>query len=85
MSTQRELGETFTREDNKQWRIVRITKQTSLFEDLRGVQSVVEEHLLELKSSEGQVDFEVLSSTQLPYEGLPSTVKAPEPIIWRKE
>lgn len=80
----RRLGEEIERE-GKKWRVVRITKQTSLFEDLKGQTEVVDEHLLQLKSSEGEIDFEVLSSERLSYDGPYSQIKAPEPIVWRKD
>jgi len=67
------------------WRVVRISKQDSLFEDSEGNLEVVSEHLLELKNKEGQIDFEVLSSERTPYTGITSTIKAPEPIVWRRD
>ncbi len=84
MSLTVNLGEEMGR-DGLVMRCVRITHQTSLFEDTKGVCEIVEEQLLEFKGPGGELDFEVLSSSRKPYEGPPSAIKAPEPITWRRE
>ena len=79
-----ELGQELERLGSR-WRVVRIVKQDCLFEDEEGKLEVVTEHMLELKNQEGHIDFEVLTSERTPYSGVTSTIKAPEPIVWRKE
>lgn len=78
--TERKLGETFTR-DGVEWRVIRIAKQISLFQD--ETCEIVEEHLIELKSEKGQIDFEVLASNRSVYQGPPSPIKPPKTIKWR--
>lgn len=83
MSLTRVLGETLER-GTKSWRVVRICHQLSLCEDQQGVTTVVEEDLVELKSVDGEVDFEVQRTEVTPYEGPTSVVKAPEPLTWKR-
>lgn len=78
-----ELGQELTR-NGAQFRVVRITQQDSLFES-EDLVEVISEHLLELKSQEGKISFEVLSSERKPYQGPQSSIKAPDPIQWRKD
>jgi hypothetical protein len=79
-----QLGGELTKE-GMLWRIIRITHQTSLFQIADGVLETVEEKLLELKSVTGAVDFLVLTTERTSFEGPGSIIKAPEPIIWRKD
>lgn len=79
-----ELGTEIERE-GKLMRCVRITHQTSLFQTEGGQSEVLEEDLIEWKAANGELDFEVLTSTRNTYAGPSGTIKAPEPISWRKE
>lgn len=79
-----ELGQTLLRGDHA-WRVVRLVRQSAIFENQEGVTEVVTEELLELKSETGQIDFEVLASDRQPYTGQPSPIKAPEPLNWRRD
>ena len=82
---QAELGMEVTKHE-KIWRIIRITRQHSLVEPAEGgVAEIITEHLLELKGADGSIDFEVLSSERTPYTGPASTIKAPEPLNWRRD
>ncbi len=88
MSTSVQLGSEVKRGEAEHlvtYRIIRITKQTCLFEDAKGVLSVVTEELLELKDVEGNIAFDVLSSDRTDYEGPVSIIKAPEPITWKRD
>lgn len=84
MSLTAELGSEVTKGDSV-WRIIRITRQHCLMETEEGPAEVVEEHLLELKNELGEISFEVLSSERTPYIGPASSIKAPDPLNWRKE
>lgn len=66
------------------YRVVRIVNQDALFESEDSGCEVVSEHLLELKGSEGQIEFVVLSSERKMYNGAESKIKAPEPINWKR-
>lgn len=79
-----ELGTELVRED-KLMRCVRITQQVSLFQNAQGETETLDEHLLEWKGADGSLDFEALTSNRNPYTGPIGTIKAPEPIVWRKD
>jgi hypothetical protein len=70
----------------EEWRIVRVVKSRSLIEDSNEVSLntcyVLEEHYLELRNSEGKVEFETLGVLNIPYEGEVSHIKGLAPVIY---
>lgn len=85
MSTQEVSLGSEVEKSGVKYRVIRIVRQTALFEDTSGELSVVEEHYLELKAEDGTLDFDILSSERTNYLGPTSTIKAPETIVWRKD
>jgi len=45
---------------------------------------IILESYVQLKDELGQIDFIVMNSEKLPYTGPTSTIKALEPLQWRK-
>lgn len=73
------LGETIVVGD-VQYRVVRVVnKSLTLFQGAEGVY-IIEESYLELKGSDGGIDFIELDRKKLAYTGPSSTIKALEPI-----
>jgi len=69
---------------DKTWRVVRVASgDQSLFEDESGSYIIFESYV-QIKDTEGAIDFIVLNSEKLPYNGPISTIKALEPIPWRQ-
>lgn len=66
------------------WRVVRIIiSDHSLFEDHAGTY-VISESYIQVKSPDGEIDFVTMSTEKLEYTGEPSTIKAIDPLLWRK-
>ena len=75
------LGAIVTHKD-EQYRVVRIIGQsTSLFESETGAYVQIESYV-ELKGSDGSIDFVSLEMVRVPYEGGASVIKGLEPINW---
>lgn len=69
---------------DRSWRIIRVlSNDQSLFEDESGLFIILESYV-QLKDELGQIDFIVMNSEKLPYTGPTSTIKALEPLQWRK-
>jgi len=69
----------------KTWRIIRVlSNDQSLFEDESGLFIILESYV-QLKDELGQIEFIVMNSEKLPYSGPTSTIKALEPLQWRRQ
>lgn len=78
-----QLGSEIVHKD-KTWRIIRVlANDQSLFEDESGLFIILESYV-QLKDADGVIDFIVMNSEKLPYTGPTSSIKALEPLQWRK-
>lgn len=80
------LGQEFEHEGHLV-KVIRIVHHEALMEDKNKQMSVITEDYLELKLENGTIDFLVLTSERKPFaptEGQ-AVIKAPEPIVWRKD
>lgn len=69
----------------KTWRIIRVlANDQSLFEDESGLFIILESYI-QLKDADGIIDFIVMNSEKLPYTGPTSSIKALDPIQWRRQ
>lgn len=73
---------TTVKHKEEDYRVVRIIgASTSLFEDDKGAYIQVESYV-ELKGTDGSIDFVTLEMERKPYEGGPSMIKGLSPINW---
>ncbi len=84
MSTQQiQLGDEIDHKGGK-WRVIRfIVSDHTLFEDGEGPYIITESYL-QLKFPDGVIDFLTLSSEKTLYAGFASSIKAVDPLLWRK-
>lgn len=77
------LGEVI-KHQGRPFRIVRVVKSISLLETEGGICSVLDEAYLELKGTNGEIEFLELTSEEKPYNGESCPIRALSP-LWKEK